>query len=155
MKKVLLLCLTLLTLNAENFSKQKLMGLWELSSSHVNSTVVFGTYIGKQRAEVLEMRFNPQGVLQVEKGKDLYNYEVVKGELMIYVYKKNRNSYELRYAKSKHDLFKIVGKVDGCLKVKVVKKKIPGYKSRYDLKMCKISNYPKATYQDSISNYKF
>lgn len=154
MKQLLLICLTLATLQAQSFSKQRLLGLWELSSSKLNSSVSFGKYLGKTRNEVLTLRFNPQGLMKVDTTGDVYNYEVISGQLKIYDSKIYRNNYIVK-RKSRYDLFKIVGNVDGCLRVKVMKKKIPGYTSRNDLKMCKISPYPRPTYQDNISNYRF
>lgn len=154
MKLITLLLLTLLSLQAQNFSKQNLLGSWELSSSQINSSVAFGTYIGKTRNEVLELLFNTQGQMKVLKSGDVYNYEVINGELKIYDTKVYNKNYQVK-RKSRYDLMKIVGTFEGCYKVKIVQKKIPGYKSKYDLKMCKSSNYPQPTYEDSVSKYKF
>jgi len=149
-----MLLLTLVALQAQNFSKQMLLGKWELSSAKLNSSVSFGKYIGKQRNGMLTLLFNQQGFLKVVDTGDIYNYEITQGQLKIYETKVYKNGYKVK-RKSRYDLFKIIGNVDGCLKVKVLKKKIPGYTSRYPLKMCKISNLPQATYQESISQYNF
>ena len=85
---------------------------------------------------------------------EVYNYEVVQGELKIYETKEYKNGYKVR-RKSQYVLFKIVGRVDGCLEVKLTKKKIPGYKPKRNLKMCKLSNFPEPTYQESVSKYRF
>ena len=154
MKIITLLLFTLLTLNAQNFSKQTLLGEWELSSAKLNSAVFFGRYIGKQRNGTLTLLFNKTGFLKVAETGEVYNYEVVQGELKIYETKEYKNGYKVR-RKSQYDLFKIVGSVDGCLEVKLTKKKIPGYKPNRNLKMCKLSNFPQPTYQESISKYRF
>jgi len=143
-----------LSLNAQNFTKHNLLGSWELSSAKLNKTVAFGNYIGKERNEVLELLFNPQGLMKVVKTGEVYNYEVVRGQLKIYETKVYRGNYKVK-RKNRYDLFKIIGSVEGCKRVKLMKKKIPGYNPKRDLKMCKISNLPKPTYDESISKYKF
>ena len=154
MKQLLLLLLTLVTLQAQNFSKHSLEGSWTLSSAKLNNFVAFGTYIGTQRSEVLELAFNAEGRVKVLPIGDVYNYEVINGQLKIYESKFYTNNYEVKN-KNRYDLFKIVGTVDGCQEVKVMKKKIPGYTSRNNLKMCKTANLPQPTYQESISKYRF
>jgi len=154
MKYLLILLLSLSTIQAQNFSKRNLLGTWELSSAKLNQTVAFIKYIGKERNEVLELLFNPQGQMKIVKTGEVYNYEVVQGELKIYETKVYKNNYIVK-RKNQYDLFKIIGSLEGCRLVKLMKKKIPGYNPKRDLKMCKISNYPQATYQDNISKYRF
>lgn len=154
MKFIILLLFALFSLQAQNFSKRSLLGSWELSSVKSNSSVSFGKYIGKQRNEVLELLFNTQGQMKIVNTGDIYNYEVVQGQLKIYDTKVYRNNYQVK-RKNRYDLMKIVSRFEGCPVVKIVKKKIPGYKSKYDLKMCKISNYPQPTYEESISKYRY
>ena len=154
MKFIIILLFTLLSLQAQNFTKQNLLGKWELSSAKTNKTVAFVNYIGKERNEVLELLFNPQGLLKIVKTGEVYNYEVVQGQLKIYDTKVYGKNYKVK-RKNRYDLFKIIGSFEGCDLVKLMKKKIPGYNPKRDLKMCKISNYPQATYQDDISKYRF
>ena len=154
LKQIILILVTLATLQAQNFSKQTLLGMWELSSVNLNATVAFGTYLGKERGEVLQLLFNPQGRVKVLSTDDVYNYAVQNGELVIYQTKVYRNNYKIKN-KNRYDLFKIVQTFEGCQEVKVIKKKIPGYTSKYNLKMCKISNLPQPTYQENISKYRF
>ena len=154
MKLIVLLLFTFFTLKAENFSKEMLVGEWELSSAKLNSAVFFGRYIGKQRNGTVTLLFNKTGLLKVAQTGDVYNYEVVQGELKIYETKEYMYGYKVR-RKSQYDLFKIVGSLDGCLEVKLTKKKIPGYKPKRNLKMCKLSNFPEPTYQENISKYRF
>jgi len=154
MKFILLSLITLISLQAQNFSKQKLLGSWELSSAKINKTVAFGNYIGKDRNEVLELLFNQQGQMKILKTDEVYHYEVIQGELRIYEVKVYRNNYKVKN-KNRYDSFKIIGSVEGCNLVKLMKKKIPGYNPKRDLKMCKISNLPQPTYQESISKYRF
>ncbi len=92
--------------------------------------------------------------MKVVKTSEVYNYEVIKGQLKIYDTKIYRNDYRVK-RKNRYDLFKIIGSFEGCRLVKLVKKKIPGYNPKRDLKMCKIANLPQSTYQESISKYKF
>jgi hypothetical protein len=154
MKLFLLLIITLASLQAQSFSKQMLLGKWEISSTKLNSFIAFGKYIGKQRNETITLFFNQKGFLKELTTGTIYNYEVLNGKLKIYETKIYKNNYKVK-RKSRYDLFKIIGVVDGCLKIKVVKKKIPGYTSKYPLKMCKITNIPQPTYQESISTYNF
>ena len=152
MKFITLLLLTLITLQAQNFNKRTILGSWELSSAKLNKTVSFGKYIGKQRNETLKLLFNTRGQMKVAETGDVYNYEILQGQLKIYETKVYGNDYRVKN-KNRYDLLKIVGNFEGCPVVKIVKKKIPGYKSRHDLKMCKVSNYPQPTYQESVSKY--
>jgi len=154
MKFIVSLLFIFISLQSQNFTKQNLLGTWELSSAKLNKTVVFGNYIGKERNEVLELLFNPHGLLKVVKTGEVYNYEILQGQLKIYETKLYKNGYKVR-RKNQYDLFKIIGSVDSCQKVKLLKKKIPGYNPKRDLKMCKISEYPRPTYQENISKYKF
>jgi len=153
--KYLLLLITLTSIiNAQSFSKQTLLGEWELSSAKLNSAVFFGRYVSKHRNSTLTLLFNKTGFLKVAQTGEVYNYDVVQGELKIYETKEYKYGYKVR-RKSQYDLFKIVGRVDGCLEVKLTKKKIPGYKPKRNLKMCKLSNFPQPTYQENISKYRF
>ena len=153
--KLLLIFFTLaFTLQANSFTKAKLLGSWELSSAKINHSISFGTRIGKKRNEVLTLLFNKTGQLKVLPDNDVYNYEVINGELKIYDTKIYKNGYKVK-RKNRYDLFKIIGIVEGCKRVKVVKKKIPGLRSATDLKMCKTEDYPKPTYQESLSKYQY
>jgi len=154
LKIIILLLFTLLTLNAQNFSKRTLLGEWKLASAKLNSTVFFGRYIGKQRNGTITLLFNKTGFLKVAETGEVYNYDVVQGQLKIYETKEYKYGYKMR-RKSQYDLFKIVGRVDGCFEVKLTEKKIPGYKPKRNLKMCKLSNFPQPTYQERISKYRF
>jgi len=154
MKLILALVLLSTTIFAQNFSKRSITGLWELSSAKLNRTVAFGKYLGKTRGETIQLLFNVQGRLKVLKNGDIYNYEIVNGELKIYESKFYRNNYEIKQ-KNRYDLFKIVGNVEGCQEWKITKKKIPGYKSRHNLKACKIQGLPQPTVQVSSEDYEF
>ena len=84
MRLLVIILLTLTALQAQSFSKQKLLGSWELSSVKLNSFISFGKYIGKQRGEVLKLVFNQQGRVKVINTGDIYNYEILNGDLKIY-----------------------------------------------------------------------
>ena len=122
MKYLLLLLLSLLTLQAQNFSKKDLLGTWELSSAKLNKSVAFINYIGKERNEVLELLFNPQGQMKIVKTGEVYNYEVVQGQLKIYETNVYKNNYIVK-RKNRYDLFKIIGSVESCNLVKLMKKR--------------------------------
>jgi len=140
MKPLLLTLLLLQTLFAEGFSVHKLLGNWEVSSSKENSFVSFGKYVGKDRGESLELMFNNHGRVKVVKTGEVYAYEVKHSQLKII---ELRRGYNNKLRETYHyDLFKIIGRVDGCYKVKVMKKRIMGLKSRHPLKMCKMAPYP-------------
>ena len=154
MKLIISLLLALASLQAQNFTKEILLGEWELSSSKLNQSVSFGKYVGRERNEVLRLLFNSQGMMKVVNAGDVYNYEIVQGQLKIYETKVYRNNYQIKQT-NRYDLMRIVGESEGCAQVKIVEKKIPGYKSSHDLKMCKIAEAPQPTYQSDISKYKF
>jgi len=154
MKLLTFLILITISLQATNFNKANLLGSWEVSSAKINKTVAFGNYIGKERNEVLELLFNPQGQMKIVKTAEVYNYEVVQGQLKIYDTKVYRDNYKVK-RKNRYDLFKTIGSYEGCKLVKLMEKKIPSYNPKRDLKMCKVSNYPQPIYQDNISKYKF
>ena len=154
MKIILAMLITLITLQAQNFTKRGLMGTWEVTSSKMNRSVGFGEYYKSGRNSVITLLFNPSGMMKIVDTGDIYNYEVINGKLKIYDTKVYKNNYKIK-RKNRYDLFKIVGSIEGCKQVKIVEKKIPGYKSKNDLKMCKTEEYPRATYQRDIKDYKF
>ncbi len=154
MKLILSILLLSISVFAQNFSTSQMPGVWELSSSKLNRTVSFGKDIGKERNGMWQLLFNPQGKLKVEDTGSVYNYEIISGQLKIYQTKVYRNNYEVK-EKNRYDLMKIVGNYEGCYLVKIIKKKIPGYKSRHNLKMCKVQNYPQPVVERSTSDFKF
>lgn len=154
MKFIVLVLITLVSLNAQSFSKQGLLGTWEISTAKPNKPIAFGNYIGKKRNEALTLLFNPQGQMKVVETGEVYNFETVQGQLKIYDTKIYKNNYQIK-RKNRYDLFKVIGSYEGCHLAKLMAKKIPGYNPKRDLKMCKISNYPQATYQENISKYSY
>ena len=152
MKLFLLTLLSLQTLFAQGFSVHKLLGNWEISSSKENSFISFGHYVGRDRGESLELMFNNHGRVKVVNTRDVYTYEIKNSQLKIIELRKGyNNQLQKTY---RYDLFKIVGRVDGCYKVKVTKKKITGLTSRHPLKMCKVASYPVAE-RYKRDDYKF
>jgi hypothetical protein len=154
MKLLILFTLLYSSIFAQEFSKSNILGFWEFSSAKPNSSISFGKYIGQKRGEVLTIAFNPQGRLKVLSTGDVYNYEIINGELKIYESKFYNNNYEIKQ-KNRYDLMQIVGQVEGCYEVQVIKKKIPGLKSRDNYKACKIQEFPQPTVQVSPQDYKF
>jgi len=145
MKLLILFTLLYASLFAQEFSKSNILGFWEFSSAKLNHSISFGKYIGQKRGEVLTIAFNPQGRLKVLSTGDVYNYEIINGELKIYeIEQKNR-----------YDLIKIVAEVEECYEVQVITKKIPGLKSNTNYKACKIQEFPQPTVQVSPQDYKF
>jgi hypothetical protein len=154
MRYILIFLVFLSSLYAQSFSKELLLGEWEISVARLHRTISFLRYIGDSRDEVLKLYFNQRGKLKVMPINQVYNYEVVDGKLKIYEIKKTASGY-IYYAKNQYDLFEIVGNYESCLKVKLIKKKIPGLKKRYDYKMCKISNISKPVYYENRSKFDF
>jgi len=154
MKYLWVLFFVLSTLQAQSFSKRLLLGSWEVSSIKQNASVAFGHYIGRERGEALEVVFNQRGRMQVLKSGEVYDYKIVNGTLKIFEVKTYGKNYRVTN-KHRYDIFKIVGRADGCFEVKVLKKKIAGLRSRRNLQMCKMANIPQPTYQESKDRYKF
>jgi len=138
--KYLLILFFTLNLNAATFTKEKLIGTWELSSEKINSTVSFGSHIGKKRNEIIILKFSRNGILKTNLNQT-FNYEVKNGTFVIYKTKIYKNDFRVKN-KNRYDQLKIIGTKEDCYKVKVIKKKIPGYKSKNNYKMCKVENYP-------------
>ena len=142
------------TLYGANFSQSNMPGVWEISSAKTNGTFSFGKDIAKQRGDVWELLFNPQGMLKVTNTGSVYNYEIVGGKLKIYETKVYHNGYKIKQ-KYRYDLFEITRRFEGCYLIKVVTKKIPGLKKKDGMKICKVEQYPQPVVQRSSTDYKF
>ena len=139
MKKSILVLLLSTLLFGESFSKHSLIGVWEISSLKLNGTVVFGKDYSIQRGSSFEVAFKPNSKAKNLTTGTLYQYELKNGLLKIYQIRE-RNGY--LYKDRRYDLFKIIGNYEGCYRVKIIKKGIPGFYFRKGYKWCKIGNYP-------------
>jgi len=154
MRFLLVSILLTLSLHAQNFTQHSLLGVWKISSTKANGFISFGKDIGKQRREAWTLIFNREGRLKVQETGSVYNYEVVKGKLKIYMTRVAYNGYVTK-RKNQYDLMKITGRYEGCLVVKTEVKKITGIKKKDGFKMCKLEEMPVPTYQRGIEDYKF
>ena len=150
--KIIYIILIAVTLNGQAFSKNNILGVWEVSSLKANGFTVFGSDFSRKRGEVYTLVFNKYSKVKNQTTNTIYNYEIVNGKLKIYKNKKYKYSnYEVK-DKRHYDLFKIDSLYKNCYKVKIIKKKIPGYYRKNGYKWCKVQEYPKAV---KIINYNF
>ena len=154
MRIIVLVLIISFSLYSANFSQSNMPGVWEISSPKSNGTISFGKDIGKQRGDVWQLLFNPQGMLKVVNTGSVYNYEIIGGKLKIYETKVYRNDYKIKQ-KHRYDLFKITKQFEGCHLMKVVTKKITGLKKKEGMKICKVEQYPQPIVQRSSTDYKF
>ncbi len=154
MRIIVISLLLSFSLFAANFTQSNMPGVWEISSPKSNGTISFGKDIGKQRGDVWQLLFNPQGKLKVLNTGSVYNYEIVSGKLKIYETKVYKNNYQVKQ-KHRYDLMQITKRFEGCHIMKVRTKKIMGLKKKEGLKICKVEAYPQPTVQRSSSDYRF
>ncbi|MCK5666219.1 MAG: hypothetical protein KAI17_22165 [Thiotrichaceae bacterium] len=154
MRFVLIVGLLVLTLQAQSFSQKRMYGVWQISSPKTNGIVSFGKDIGKERRNRWHLIFNKEGLLKVQETGSIYNYEVIDGALVIYETKVYRQGYKIKQ-KHRYDRMQIAGRIEGCLLVKTVTKKIVGIKKKGGFKMCKTEEFPQPMYQRNMSDYSF
>lgn len=153
MKKTLLLILVSLTLYAESYTRQAILGVWEVSSLKLNGFPAFGKEFSKERGEVYTLLFSQNNKVKNKNTGTIYNYKIVGGNLKIYQTKTYKNNYQVK-DKKHFDLWKISGSFENCYKSKIIKKKIPGYYRKECYKWCKVQDYPQATYTTQEYNFK-
>ena len=154
MRFLLMSLLLTLSLHAQSFSQHSILGVWKISSQSANGFISFGKDIGTQRREAWTLIFNREGRLKVQETGSVYNYEIVGGKLKIYMTRVGYNGY-ITKRKSQYDLMQITGRFEGCPVVTTTVKKITGIKKKKGIKMCKIEEMPRPTYQRGIEDYKF
>lgn len=147
MKTTILMILLSITtlLQAESFSKNNILGVWEISSKKLNGFTIFGKEFSSNRGEAYKLLFNKNGFVKNANNGSIYNYEIVKGELKIYETKTYKNNYKVQDKKN-FDIWVLSGNFEGCNLAKITIKKLPGYYRKDAYKWCKVENYPKATF---------
>ena len=149
--KIIYIILIAITLNAQVFTKNNILGVWEVSSLKHNGFTSFGSEFSRSRGETYTLVFNKKAKVKNQTTNTIYNYEIANGKLKIYKSKKYKYGNVIK-DKRHYDLFKINSSYENCFKVKIIKKKIPGYYKRAGYKWCKVQEYPKAV---KIINYNF
>ena len=150
---LLILLLTSGLLHAQSFSKNNILGVWEVSSKKLNGFTSFGKDFSRNRGEAYTLIFNRSGLVKNKTTGTIYNYEVLRGQLKIYQTKTYRNNYKVK-DKKHYDLWAMAGTFENCNVAKIVKKKITGYHRKDGYKWCKTENFPQPTINSS-ENYKF
>ena len=156
MKNLILMILLSITtlLQAQSFSKNNILGTWEVSSIKENSFTSFGVDFSTQRGLAYTLIFNKKNRVKNTTTGTIYEYEIINGNLKIYQSKTYKNGYKIKY-KKRYDLLSVVGEFEGCLKVKIITKKLKGYYRKDGYKFCKTENQPIPTYTTSKKDYNF
>ncbi|MDA7817049.1 hypothetical protein N9A28_02545 [Sulfurimonas sp.] len=143
MKNLILMILLSVSslLQAQSFSKNNILGVWEVSSLKENGFAMFGKDNSKVRGEPYTLIFNRQGLVKNKNTSEVYNYEIINNQLKIYQTKTYKNNYKIKN-KYKFDLMVMSGDFENCSLVKITKKKITGYYRKEGYKWCKVQDYP-------------
>ena len=139
---------------AQSFSRSLLVGQWEISSVKPNGFVSFGVDISTSRGDSYTLLFNKTGEVKNETTGEVYNYELQGGNLKIYktcTYS-HGNKFKEKY---RYDLLRITQRYEGCLLVKIVRKKMVGYNDKKGYKWCKVEEYPQPVYTSPVQKYRF
>jgi hypothetical protein len=149
---VILLSFTTL-LQAQSFSKNNILGVWEVSSKKLNGFTTFGKEFSKNRGEVYTLIFNKQGLVKNATTGSIYNYTIINGNLKIYQTKTYKHNYKIK-DKRHYDLWAISGSYEGCNLAKIKVKKLTGYYRKDGYKWCKVQDYPHPTF-NNIEDFNF
>jgi len=139
-------------LQAQSFSKNNILGVWEVSSKKLNGFTSFGKEFSKNRGEAYTLIFNKKGLVKNATTGTIYNYEIINGNLKIYQIKTYKYNYKKK-DKNHYDLWAITGSYENCSIAKIVKKKLTGYYRKEGYKFCKIQNYPQPTFKSEDFNF--
>ncbi|MCF6339946.1 MAG: hypothetical protein L3J10_04230 [Sulfurimonas sp.] len=139
-------------LQAQPFSKNNILGVWEVSSKKMQGFTSFGKEFSTTRGQSYILIFNKHGFVKNKTTGSIYNYEIINGKLKIYQTKIYKNNYKIK-DKKHYDLWAITGSFENCSVAKIVKKKLTGYYRKDGYKFCKIQNYPQPTFQSE--GFKF
>ena len=115
--------------------------------------MLFGKDFSKTRGETYTLIFSKNHKVKNKTTGEIYNFEIINGQLKIYQTKIYRNNYEVK-EKNKYDLFATSGTFENCQLVKITKKKITGYYRKEGYKWCKVQDYPQATFYTN-EDFKF
>jgi len=148
---VILLSFTTL-LQAQSFSKNNILGVWEVSSKKLNGFTTFGKDFSKNRGEVYTLIFNKKGLVKNITTGTIYNYEIINGNLKIYQTKTYKYNHKIK-DKKHYDLWAITGDFENCSVAKIVKKNLTGFYHKDGYKFCKIQDYPQPIFMSE--DFKF
>lgn len=156
-KIVVLISLTTISLNAESFTKNNILGKWEVSAVKYNNYVSFAKYIAKTRGEKIHLIFNPHMKMKIKETKETFEYEILNGKLKIYEIKHTArgNKIDKQTTPWKYDMYYLEKPFEGCHVMKTETKKLLGLKKKDGVKICKIEDYPTATFNVDIKDYNF
>jgi len=156
MKNLILAILLSFTtlLQAQSFSKNNILGVWEVSSKKIQGFTSFGKdFSSKNRGEVYTLIFNKQGLVKNATTGSIYNYTIINGNLKIYQTKTYKYNYKIK-DKKHYDLWAISGSYEGCNLAKIKVKKLTGYYRKDGYKWCKVQDYPHPTF-NNIEDFNF
>ena len=154
MKTIILSLLLSFTtiLQAQSFSKNNILGVWEVSSKKMQGFTSFGKEFSTTRGQSYILIFNKHGFVKNKTTGSIYNYKIINGKLKIYQTKIYKNNYKIK-DKKHYDLWAMSGSFENCSVAKIMKKKLTGYYHKDGYKFCKIQNYPQPTFRSE--NFKF
>ncbi len=141
------------SVQAQTYTKDSILGVWEVSSLKLNGSPSFGKEVSQKRGEAYRLLFSKNNKVKNQNTGTIYNYEVLNGELKIYQLSKYGNNYQHKNP-NRYDLWKFAGDFENCTKSKVISKKIPGYYRKEGYKWCKVEDYPQIT-KTTESDYNF
>ena len=142
---VILLSFTTL-LQAQSFSKNNILGVWEVSSKKLNGFTTFGKDFSKNRGEVYTLIFNKKGLVKNATTGSIYNYTIINGNLKIYETKTYKHNHKIK-DKRHYDLWAMSGSYEGCILATIKVKNITGFYRQEGYRFCKIEDYPQPTFR--------
>jgi len=140
-------------LQAQSFSKNNILGVWEVSSKKIEGFTSFGKNFSTNRGLPYILIFNKQGLVKNKTTGSIYNYEIINGNLKIYQTKTYKYNYKIK-DKKHYDLWAISGSYEGCNLAKIKVKKLTGYYRKEAYKWCKVQDYPHPTF-NSKEDFNF
>jgi len=153
LKNIILIILFTLTIQAQPYTKQSILGVWEVSSLKLNGFTSFGKEFSTNRGETYTLLFNKRGFVKNITTGSIYNYEIINHQLKIYQTKTYKYGNQVKDTRH-YDLWKISGTFENCYKSKIIKKKMTGSYRKNGYKWCKIQEYPQPI-SASVANYNF
>jgi hypothetical protein len=157
MKKLIILIGMLLSISlyAESFNQNGLLGIWEISSVKDSGLVEFGADRPKHRGEVWTLKFSRDRIVDNQSTGSKYEYYVNEDGMLVLFKRKYRD--HKRYSKiTKKSRMYIIGKdtgmYNGCYLVKIERNMFTQYKSNRTLRMCKMENESIPTYNVNSQN---
>ena len=148
---VILLSFTTL-LQAQSFSKNNILGVWEVSSKKMHGFTSFGKEFSTTRGQSYILIFNKHGFVKNKTTGSIYNYEIINGKLKIYQTKTYKYNHKIK-DKKHYDLWAITGDFENCSVAKIVKKNLTGFYHKDGYKFCKIQDYPQPIFMSE--DFKF